>query len=213
MRTVLITAFEPFGQDTENAAALVCEHLLDSGPGYRVLKRIRPVEFVAAREALLSYMDEIRPDLVLCLGQAAGRSEITPERTAVNLMDAKIPDNAGWMPDEVPIFLEGPAAYFTNVPVKSVVQAAREAGYPAALSNSAGTYVCNCVFYSLMNRIAYTPSNEATPPLWGDFIHIPYIKEQKGVENAPLSLKQATETVRFLLEAIIKQMDSHNQFF
>ena len=93
------------------------------------------------------------------------------------------------------------------------MQAAREAGYPAALSNSAGTYVCNCVFYSLMNRIAYTPSNEATPPLWGDFIHIPYIKEQKGVENAPLSLKQATETVRFLLEAIIKQMDSHNQFF
>ena len=121
MRTVLITAFEPFGQDTENAAALVCEHLLDSGPGYRVLKRILPVEFVAAREALLSYMDEIRPDLVLCLGQAAGRSEITPERTAVNLMDAKIPDNAGWMPDEVPIFLEGPAAYFNNVTVKYVV--------------------------------------------------------------------------------------------
>ena len=209
----MITAFEPFGNDPENASALVCKALPDSGPGYRVNKRILPVEFIAGKEVLFQAMDELRPELVLCLGQAAGRSQITPERIAVNLMDARIPDNAGWMPDEIPILPEGPAAYFTNVPVKSVVQAAKEAGYPAAVSNSAGTYVCNCVFYSLMNRIAYTPANEATPPLWGDFIHIPCVKEQKGAEKPAMALWQAAETVRFLIEAILRQMESHIRFF
>lgn len=215
MRTVLVTAFEPFGADAENAAALVCDALPDEGclaegkaTGYRVVKRILPTEFRAGAQALLQAMEEVRPHLVLCLGQAGGRSEVTPERIAVNLMDARIPDNAGRQPDEEPVVPGGLPAYFTNVPVKAAVRAAQKAGYPAAVSDTAGTYVCNCVFYTLMDRIAATPANEATPPLWGDFIHVPYVQEQKGIpkDKPARTLTEITETVRFLLEEILRQM-------
>lgn len=235
MKTVLVTAFEPFGTDVENAAALVCKALPDGGylsgdsegrrpagtkrpangaglakerdADYRIVKRILPTEFQAGAQALLQAMDEVRPHLVVCLGQAGGRDEVTPERVAVNLMDARIPDNAGRQPDEEPVVPGGLPAYFTNVPVKAAVRAAQEAGYPAAVSDSAGTYVCNCVFYTLMNRIAATPANEALPPLWGDFIHVPYVREQKGVpEGKPArALREVTETVRFLLEEVLRQ--------
>ena len=233
MKTVLVTAFEPFGEDTENAAALVCERLpesvrlrkRDAQPegerqkgsqpentacrDYRIVRRILPTEFRAGAQALLEAMDETCPQLVLCLGQAGGRSQVTPERIAVNLMDARIPDNAGWQPDEEPIVPAGEAAYFTNVPVKAAVCAAKEAGFPAAVSDSAGTYVCNCVFYTLMNRIARTPAHETTPPLWGDFIHVPYVKEQRSVpeDKTALPLAQVTDTVRFLLEELLRRME------
>ncbi|MCI8566117.1 MAG: pyroglutamyl-peptidase I [Lachnospiraceae bacterium] len=238
MRTVLVTAFEPFGKDIENAAALVCGALPDQGcflespaarplkakndlsdrthlsaetaAGYRIVKQILPTEFKAGAQALLQAMDAARPHLVLCLGQAGSRSEITPERIAVNLMDARIPDNAGWQPDEEPVVPGGLPAYFTNVPVKAVVQAAQEAGCPAAVSDSAGTYVCNCVFYTLMNRIAATPANETTPPLWGDFIHVPYVRGQKGVpeEKPARTLAEITKTVQFFLEETLRQMEN-----
>jgi pyroglutamyl-peptidase len=230
MRTVLVTAFEPFGRDTENAAALVCAGLPDQGrfpkrPAakgnradeetgsregeYRVVKRVLPVEFRAAVEELFSAMDEIAPELVLCLGQAGGRRQVTPERVAVNLMDAPIPDNGGFQPVEEPVSAAGPTAYFTNVPVKAVTEAAKTAGYPAELSHTAGTYVCNCVFYMLLNRIAFTPANEATKPLWGDFIHVPYVQEQKNVpqDKPSLPLGQVVDTVRFLMEETLGRME------
>lgn len=209
MRNVLITAFEPFGKDTENAAAIVCGRIPTVGKNYRAVKRILPTEFKAGAEALLKAMEEEAPELVICLGQAAGRSRVTPEKVAVNLMDGAIPDNAGYQPDELPVIPGCPDAYFTNVPVKAAVQAAKEAGYPAAVSCTAGTYVCNCVFYTLMNRIACTPANEMTGPLWGDFIHIPYVAEQQGIpENVPtLTAEQAAATVIFLIEDVVDRMD------
>lgn len=205
---VLLTAFEPFGNDTENAAALLCGQVPGEGECYLAHKRILPTEFKAGAEALLSAMDEIQPQLVICLGQAAGRDKVTPEKVAVNVMDASIPDNCGYQPQEEPVVPGGPDAYFTNVPVKAAVEAAKKAGYPAALSYTAGAYVCNCIFYTLMNRIAQTPANEATVPLWGDFIHVPYLKEQKDLpEGKPaLSMAEAVRTVTFFVEEYSRQL-------
>lgn len=215
MIKILITAFEPFGKDTENAAAIVCEKLTDRTDRYQAEKRILPTEFVSGAHALLQAMDEVQPEMVICLGQAGGRTRITPERVAINLMDASIPDNAGYQPDEEVMVPGGPQAYFTNVPVKAVVRAAQEAGYPATVSNTAGAYVCNCIFYTLMNRIAYTPANETQPAVWGDFIHIPYLTEQQGKpENVDaLPLAQVTETVQFLIDELARRKERKTEAY
>ena len=207
MIKILLTAFEPFGKDVENAAAIVCQQIPSQGDYYQIEKRILPTEFAAGAQALLTAMDEVMPEMVICLGQAGGRKNVTPERVAVNLMDAPIPDNAGCQPDEVEIIPGGPTAYLTNMPIKAVVQHAKEAGYPVQVSNSAGLYVCNDIFYTLMNRIAYTPANEATPAIWGDFIHIPYLAEQQGIpEGMPvLPVAQVVETVNVLIEKLVEK--------
>ena len=206
MIKILLTAFEPFGKDVENAAAIVCQQIPSQGADYQIEKRILPTEFAAGAQALMTAMDEVMPEIVICLGQAGGRKDVTPERVAVNLMDAPIPDNAGYQPDEVEIIPGGPTAYLTNMPIKAVMQQAKEAGYPVAISNSAGLYVCNDIFYTLMNRIAYTPANEATPAIWGDFIHIPYLTEQQGVpEGMPtLPTEQVVDTVMYLIQKFVE---------
>ena len=206
MIKILLTAFEPFGNDVENAAAIVCHQIPSQGEGYQIEKRILPTEFTAGAAALMQAMDEVQPEMVLCLGQAGGRKHVTPERVAINLMDGPIPDNCGYQPDEVEIIPGGPAAYLTNVPVKAVVKQAHEAGYPVQVSNSAGLYVCNCIFYTLMNRIAYTPANEAVPAVWGDFIHVPYLKEQQGIpeEMPALPTAQVVETVSNLIQQLVQ---------
>lgn len=207
MIKILLTAFEPFGRDVENASAMVCERIPSQGDHYQIEKRILPTEFAAGGEALLQAMDETTPELVICLGQAGGRKDVTPERVAINLMDAPIPDNGGYQPDEVEIISGGPTAYLTNMPIKAVVQQAKEAGYPVQVSNSAGLYVCNDIFYTLMNRIAYTPANEMTPAIWGDFIHIPYLAEQQGIpEGMPtLSTEQVVETMTYLIQRLVER--------
>lgn len=207
MVKVLLTAFEPFGKDVENAAAIVCEQIPTCGIHYQAEKRILPTEFRAGAEALSQAMDQVQPELVICLGQAGGRAKVTPERVAINLMDGSIPDNCGYQPDEVPVMPGGPEAYFTNVPIKAVVQRAKEDGYPVQMSYTAGAYVCNCIFYTLMNRIAYTPANEAAPAVWGDFIHIPYVAEQRDIPEgvATLSTEQVVETVTYLIERIAER--------
>ena len=207
MIKILLTAFEPFGKDVENAAAMVCEQIPSQGEGYEIEKRILPTEFMAGAEALMQAMDEVMPEMVICLGQAGGRKYVTPERVAINMMDAPIPDNGGYQPDEVEIIAGGPTAYLTNMPIKAVVKQASDAGYPVQVSNSAGLYVCNDIFYTLMNRIAYTPANEAAPAVWGDFIHIPYLAEQQGIpEGMPvLPKEQVAETVTYLIQTLVER--------
>ena len=209
MIQVLLTAFEPFGKDVENAAAIVCQQIPACGTHYQAEKRILPTEFQAGAEALLQAMDQVQPELVICLGQAGGRINVTPERVAINLMDGSIPDNCGYQPDDAPVIPGGPEAYFTNVPIKAVVQQAREEGYPVQMSYTAGAYVCNCVFYHLMHRIAYTPANEAAPAIWGEFVHIPYVQEQQGIPEgaATLPTSQVAETVTYLIETIAERKE------
>ena len=186
---ILITAFEPFQQESLNATMEALALLPDTAHGHTLLKHILPVEFGKAVTAAVRLVEELRPDAVICLGQASGRTDITPERVAINVMDARIADNAGNQPVDAPIRTDGPAAYFPTLPVKAMVQAMKEAGTPASLSNTAGTYVCNDVLYTLCHHFAGTETKVG-------FIHVPYVPGQ-GEPNLPL-----TDTVKALCAVI-----------
>ena len=151
---ILVTGFEPFGGESVNPSALVAQALhgrtIDGAP---VLGMVLPCVFGAAIDALRTALDRHRPRLVLALGQAAGRAAFSLERVAINVDDARIPDNAGAQPVDRPVVAGAPAARFTTLPVKAMVAALREAGHPAELSNSAGTFVCNHVFYGLQHAL------------------------------------------------------------
>ena len=193
--TILITAFEPFQQETINATMETLSLLPDSVCGHNLIKRTIPVVFGKAVEAVTALVDDLRPEAVICLGQASGRAEVTPERVAINVMDARIPDNAGEQPVDAPIREDGPAAYFSTLPVKAMVQAMKEAGVPASLSNTAGTFVCNDLMYGLLDHLARTGRN-----IPAGFIHIPATPAQ-AVERPTPSL--APETVAKGLAAAI----------
>lgn len=211
MIKVLLTAFEPFSGDMENASALVCEKIPERTDHYTAVKRILPVEFAAGPRALRAAIREAAPDLVICLGQAGGRDKVTPEKVAINLMDGRIPDNSGFAPEEEPVVPGGATAYFANVPVKQAVLAAREAGLPAAVSYTAGAYVCNTVFYTVMSEIAGAGERADRGGMRGDFIHVPYIREQKNLpERQPaLSLEETVQTVAFLIEYMAADMEAN----
>lgn len=193
--TILITAFEPFQQETINATMEALSLLPDSVCGHTLIKRTIPVVFGKAVEAVTALVDDLRPEAVICLGQASGRAEVTPERVAINVMDARISDNAGEQPVDAPIREDGPAAYFSTLPVKAMVQAMKEAGVPASLSNTAGTFVCNDLMYGLLDHLARTGRN-----IPAGFIHIPATPAQ-AVERPTPSL--APETVAKGLAAAI----------
>ena len=192
---ILITAFEPFQQETVNATMEALALLPDSAHGHTLVKHILPVEFGGAVTAVVKLVEELNPGAVICLGQASGRADVTPERVAINVMDARIADNGGWQPQDVPVREDGPAAYFSTLPVKAMVQAIKEAGVPASLSNTAGTFVCNDLMYGLLDHLTQTGRN-----IPAGFIHIPATPAQ-AVERPTPSL--APETVaKGLLAAI-----------
>lgn len=170
---ILITAFDPFGGETINPAQLAVEALPDAIGGHTILKSIVPTVFGASADLVIHQMDRLSPDAVVCVGQAGGRDAITPERVSINIMDAKKPDNAGAAPEDVPIVPDGPAAYFSTLPVKAMVAAMEAAGIPAKLSNTAGTFVCNQLLYRCLHHAA-----RHMPHCRCGFIHVPYIPEQ-----------------------------------
>jgi len=178
---VLLTGFEPFDRDSINPSWEAVSALdgwrfeFPGGGAVQVHARRMPCVFGAALQALDEAIDELQPQLVLAIGQAGGRSEITPERVAINVDDGRICDNAGCQPIDLPVVEGAPAAYFSTLPIKAMVREMRAAGIPAAVSNSAGTFVCNHLFFGLMHRIATRP---AGPGLRGGFIHIPLLPEQ-----------------------------------
>ena len=172
----LVTGFEPFGGDLVNPA-LEALPLLPPRLGALVLAtRVIPAVFGRSAEALADAIGATTPDIVLCVGLAGGRSALTLERVAINIDDARIADNAGQQPIDRPIAAGGPAAYFATLPIKAGVAALRDAGLPAALSNSAGTFVCNHLFYGLMHLIA-----TRHPGLRGGFLHVPYLPSQAAL--------------------------------
>ena len=192
---ILITAFEPFQQESLNATMEALALLPDTAHGHTLMKRILPVEFGKAVTAAVRLVEELRPDAVICLGQASGRADITPERVAINVMDARIADNGGWQPEDVPVREDGPAAYFSTLPVKAMVRAMKEAGVPASLSNTAGTFVCNDLMYGLLDHLEITGRR-----IPAGFIHIPATPTQAAVRPTP---SLAPETVaKGLLAAI-----------
>ena len=162
--TLLLTCFEPFGGETVNASAEAARLLQERIGPWTLIKRQLPVVFGAAGDRCLELIQETRPQAVLLLGQAAGRTALTPELTARNWRWARIPDNAGRAPKGEPVLPGGEDARFAGLPVEAMVQAIRAAGYPAALSCSAGYYVCNDLYYTVLARAHQIPAA---------FLHVP----------------------------------------
>ena len=150
---ILITGFDPFGGETVNLAYEAVKLLPGTIAGAEIIKMEILTQFLRAGEVLEAAMQEHRPDVVICVGQAGGRAVINPEKVGINLMDGRIPDNAGYQPVDLPIREDGETAYFTSLPVKAMVQRMRDAGIPAEVSYTAGTYVCNYLLYTLLYLI------------------------------------------------------------
>jgi pyroglutamyl-peptidase len=199
-KTVLLTGFEPFNGASINPA-WEAVRLLDGweGEGFKVEVRLLPCVFGDAAEALCGFVDEVRPDVAIAVGQAGGRPEISIERIAINVDDARIPDNAGRKPVDVPIVADGPAAYFTNLPIKAMVAAIREQGIRAGVSQTAGTFVCNHVFYALMHHLRGQPFGR---PVRAGFIHVPFLPEQAAAWPEPTPSMALDEIVAGLRAAV-----------
>lgn len=169
----LVTGFEPFGGERVNPSGEAIRHLPAAIDGLVIATRLLPAAFASSLPPLYAAIAEEQPDIVLCTGEAGSRLDLTPERVAINIQDARIPDNDGAQPIDQPVVAGGPAAYFTTLPIKRAVHALREAGLPASVSNSAGTFVCNHVFYGLMHHAATSGL-----ALSAGFMHLPYLPEQ-----------------------------------
>ncbi|MFH8371092.1 pyroglutamyl-peptidase I [Streptomyces sp. NPDC018031] len=181
MTTVLLTGFEPFdGERTNPSWQAVRAAAGRPLPGLTLTTAELPCVFGDALTALRAAVAATDPDVVIAVGQAGGRPDLTVERVAINLDDARIPDNAGRRPIDRPVVPGGPAAYFATLPVKACVAAARAAGLPASVSHTAGTFVCNHVFYGLLHLAA-----TERPGLRGGFVHVPYAPEQVLDRSAP----------------------------
>jgi len=180
---VLVTGFEPFGTDSLNPSWMAAQALHGRVvAGHRIIGAQLPTVFGAAIRVLREEMLKHRPVLVIATGQAGGRAAISLERVAINVNDARIPDNAGAQPVDTSIESDGPAAYFTSLPIKAMLQAIRDAGVAAEVSQTAGTFVCNHVFYGLMNELASDAHFKGTR---GGFIHVPWLPTQ-GQPSMPL---------------------------
>ena len=177
----LVTGFEPFGGESVNPALEAVLHLPPRLGALEIATASLPSVFGRALAALEDALVATLPDIVLCVGLAGGRSELSLERVAINVDDARIADNDGQQPIDRPVVAGGPAAYFATLPIKAAVRALREAGLPAAVSNTAGTFVCNHVFYGLMHLAA-----TRSLPLRGGFLHVPYLPSQAvRLDGAP----------------------------
>lgn len=170
---LLITGFDPFGGEKINPAWEAVKGLADNIDGVKVIKLQIPTVFKKSAKKLFENIDMVKPDIVICVGQAGGRFELSMERVAINLDDGRIPDNEGYQPVDVKVFEDGENAYFSTLPIKAMVEEVKKAGIPAAVSNTAGTYVCNHIMYSLLYYI-----NKNNLAIRGGFIHVPYITEQ-----------------------------------
>ena len=170
---VLITGFDPFGGESVNPALEAVKLLPETISGAEVIKLEIPTVFRKSLAKIEEAMELHNPDIVISIGQAGGRFQVTPERVAINIDDARIEDNEGNQPLDITIFEDGEAAYFSNLPIKAMVQEMKENGIPAAVSNTAGTFVCNHVMYGILYMI-----DKKFPNARGGFIHVPYIPAQ-----------------------------------
>ena len=170
---ILLTGFDPFGGESVNPSweAVRALHGRRLG-GHRVEARLLPTEFAASLRVLKTAVRETKPVVLVGIGQAGGRDRLSIERVAINLQDARIPDNAGARPIDQPVIDGGPAAYFSTLPVKAMLAALQAHGLPAELSHTAGTYVCNHLAYAMLHLAAKRRGVRA------GFIHIPYLPEQ-----------------------------------
>jgi len=199
---VLITGFDPFGGETINPAYEAVKAIPEI-QGVDLIKVEIPTVFHKSKDHLKKAMDQHKPDIIICVGQAGGRSHVTLERVAINVDDARIPDNDGQQPIDQPVVEHGPAAYFTNLPIKAMAKAIQDAGLPGGISNTAGTYVCNHIMYQLMHMI------KDQPGLRGGFIHVPFIESQVVHRNGVSSMSLAS--ISQALQVAILAAVSHDE--
>ena len=188
-KKLLITGFDPFGGENINPSWEAVKLLPEQVGQYQIHKLAIPTIFGTAAEMILTQAQQLHPDVIVSVGLAGGRDAVTPERIAVNIRDARIPDNRGVQPSGDRVVAEGPAAYFSTLPVEKMAEHIRQVGIPAAVSNTAGTFVCNDVLYSVLHHFAGTS-------VQAGFIHVPYLPSQ-GTPNMEL-----TDIVKALSAAI-----------
>ncbi|MEH7387422.1 pyroglutamyl-peptidase I [Bacillus sp. JJ1521] len=197
MKKLLLTGFEPFLEFPINPTEEVVNALNGKTiAGYEVVGKILPVDFEESAKQCLGHLDEYKPDFVISLGLAGGRNNITPERIAINCRDGAV-DNRGVKLQDSPIEEDGPDGYFSTLPIRKFVNAAMEKGFPAAISNTAGTYLCNNVMYSILHKI-----NEVSLPVRAGFIHIP-ASHELALKNPNLP----SWSQRDLIEAIVTMIE------
>jgi pyroglutamyl-peptidase len=193
MTKVLLTGFEPFGKASLNPSGEIVKQISDKN----VVTAILPVAYAQSAAALLSLIEQHKPDVVISLGQAEGRTQISPERIAINLDDARLADNEGVVRSDVPIIVGGPVAYESTLPIKEFVEAMKADGIPAAVSLSAGAFLCNHIFYIAQDKFAGTQIRSG-------FVHVPLMDEQAaefpGLPTMPLD--QMVKAVRTMLEVL-----------
>lgn len=194
-KKLLITGFDPFGGENINPSWEAVNGLPETVGEWKLSKLQVPTVFGKAGETVLAAAEMLRPDAVLCVGQAGGRAAVTPELVAINLRYGRIADNAGVSPMDEPVVPDGPAAYFSTLPVRAMAQAVTEVGLPGQVSYSAGAFVCNDLLYTVLHRYAGTPVRAA-------FVHVPFLPQQakEGVPSLTL------EEIQKALQAIILAM-------
>ena len=193
MTKILLTGFEPFGTATANPSGEIVKRISDDN----IVTAILPVAYTQSAQQLLALIAQHNPDVVICLGQAEGRTSITPEKVAINLDDARLPDNEGVVRNDVKILADGPDAYFSTLPLNTMVDAIKAQGIAATVSLSAGAFLCNHVFYVAQNKFA--GSN-----IRSGFVHVPLMDSQApefpGLPTMPLD--QMVTAVRAMLEVL-----------
>jgi pyroglutamyl-peptidase len=199
MKRVLVTGFEPFGGGTINPSAEIARALDGRAiAGRLVVGAVLPCVLGRSVVELRRLLRTVQPEVVICVGQAGGREDITPERVAINIDDARIPDNAGAQPVDMPVARRGPVGYWSTLPIKAIVAALRDRGIPASVSQTAGTFVCNHVFYGLMHAL------KRKKGVRGGFVHVPYLPEQAAGGAASLPLDVMIDGIAAAVETTVR---------
>ena len=204
---VLITGFDKFGGESINPSSLCVNSLPDVIDNIEIKKITLPTVFKDSSQVLEENIDSFSPNIVICVGQAGGRSKITPERIAINIDDARIPDNTGNSPIDEAIRKDGENAYFSTLPIKAIVDELNKNNIPSAISNTAGTFVCNHIMYESL----YLASTKY-PHIKAGFIHIPYIEEQvKDKPNMPFMKKEEIiQALKIIIKTSVNYFDKED---
>ena len=197
---ILITAFEPFGGDQLNPTQMILDRLPDTAGACEIKKLLLPVEFIRSRQLAFEAYDRLSPSAVIMLGQAGGRSSVSLETTGKNVMNARIPDNAGYAPEQLPVVEGGPAALSSTLPADEIVQALTALGIPCEKSGDAGEYVCNTLLYGMLWH------NKGNVPT--GFIHVPYIPEQGHEDKPSMTLDDLVRGVTAAAETVTGHLSS-----
>ena len=200
---ILITGFEPFGGETENPSWEAARLLNGMSVSQCVLVSVQlPCVFSKSLEALENALKLHQPQMVIALGQADGRSDVSIERVAINVCDARIPDNEGAQPVDVAVVQGGPAAYFSTLPIKKMVTTLKSNGYPASVSQTAGTFVCNQVFYGLQHVLK-------DQKVASGFIHVPLLPSQAAKRSGATLSSMSSTTLRDALLCLVPILANH----